>query len=145
MKRLSKREYEVIALYSKGLTFKEIGYALNINIRTAINYYMRVKTKDKSRVTRAKHSRDINKTELGLMIEVVVIEAKQYNKFFAGYNDNLTNLNERFFQARPLLCIKDVVRVVRMEYIKQCLVFTFNSFNRWKVNLTKKRTMKVAT
>lgn len=42
---ITKREFEVTFLYARGLTFKEMGFCLNIATRTAINYYMRVKAK----------------------------------------------------------------------------------------------------
>ena len=53
MKRLSKLQYEVIFLYSKGLTFKEI----DISLATASKgVYSQVVAKDKGRVTRDRKS-----------------------------------------------------------------------------------------
>ena len=57
MKKLTKLQYEVIFLYSKGLTFKEIDTAL---ATASKGVYSQVIAKDKSRVTRAKLSRETN-------------------------------------------------------------------------------------
>ena len=58
---ITKREYEVISLYAKGLTFKEIGNSLGIAMRTAINTYVRLKKKDTRRVSKAKALRNTEK------------------------------------------------------------------------------------
>ena len=59
MKKLTKLQYQVIFLYSKGLTFKEINKTLATASR---GVYSQVVSKDKGRVTRAKLSRVINST-----------------------------------------------------------------------------------
>lgn len=57
MKKLSQLQYEVIFLYSKGLTFKEIDTALTTASK---GVYSQVVSKDKGRVSRAKKSRETN-------------------------------------------------------------------------------------
>jgi len=133
MKAISKREYQVLALYSRGLTFKEIGNALNIAHRTAINYYMRVKVKDQSRIVRAKRSRAYNKSEFSKMLAEVIKEVKAHNKVMMQYT----------FMNKYIISIKDKGMSERINYINESLLFAYKSFNRWKVNLTKKRNAKV--
>ena len=57
MRKLSQLQYEVIFLYSKGLTFKEIDKALTTASKGA---YSQVLEKDRGRVTRSKLSRVTN-------------------------------------------------------------------------------------
>lgn len=132
MKVITKREYQVISLYSRGLTFKEIGYLLGIATRTAINYYMRVKVKDKGRVTRAKKSRAYNKSEFNIRLQELIITMREYNKRMMYY---------RFTQHKVKL-ISHEVKMLRYLYIKKSLEFTYQSYYRFKLNLLKNGTNK---
>ena len=79
MRKLSKLQYEVIFLYSKGLTFKEIDTSLSTASKGG---YSQVVAKDKSRVTKAKLSRKINlrnyKEDLKKYLDVVKVNNKHY-------------------------------------------------------------------
>ena len=130
MKRITKREYEVISLYSKGLTFKEIGSALQIATRTAINYYMRVKLKDKGRVTRAKISRSLNKMRFKILL-------KKYTGF-SKITREFSVHNGHFNEETP--SIEEIALLVRSQYIKDSLQFAFKSYYRFRIALLKKHT-----
>lgn len=127
MKVISKREHQVISLYSRGLKFREIATALSINTRTAITYYRRANTKDKGRVTRAKKSRVIHKSTFSTVLKINTTETKKIIKFYSIYNS----------QYRPLT-VKEATMLLRHDYIKESLVFAFQSYNRFKFNLLKK-------
>ncbi len=128
MKVFTKREYEVISLYSKGLKFKEIGHCLNIAERTAINYYMRVKSKDKSRVTRAKKSRAINKQSYKMLLKEVIQNVKEYNREIRRYG----------YTFRSEISITNQSKGFRLNYFDECLLFAFKSYYRFKLKNIKK-------
>lgn len=77
MKKLTQLQYEVIFLYSKGFTFKEI----DIELQTASKgFYFQVSEKDKGRVTRAKESRKINLDNYQKKLLVYLYDIKKNNK-----------------------------------------------------------------
>lgn len=125
---ITKREFEAISLYSKGLTFKEIGNCLNIATRTAINYYMRVKAKDKNRVTRAKKSRAINKHSYKMQLKEVIQEVRKYNSEIKRYG----------YTFRNEISIKNQSKVFRLNYFNECLLFAFKSFHKFKLHCANK-------
>lgn len=137
MKVITKREYQVISLYARGLKFREIGLHLGIATRTAINYYMRVKTKDKGRVTRAKKSRTFNKSDYKATSHTFV-------RFLESYNKNIENHYTSVYWKRhkPLRNIAKEVQLFRLIYIRESLEFAFKSYNRFKTNLLKKATKR---
>jgi DNA-binding CsgD family transcriptional regulator len=120
---ITKREFEVISLYSRGLTFKEMGFCLNIATRTAINYYMRVKAKDKSRITRAKKSRAINKQSYIIQLQEVVKDARKYNREIRRYG----------YTFRNELSIKNQSKIFRLNYFHECLLFAFKSYCKFRL------------
>jgi len=135
MKVITKREYQVISLYARGLKFKEIGLYLGIATRTAINYYMRVKKKDKGRVTRAKKSRAFKKSDYSQSLHELSKTIREYNKSMMYYS----------FTQYKVKSLTYEIKVLRFKYIKESLKFAYQSYNRFKLNLLKKKTVKVNT
>ncbi|WP_373033569.1 hypothetical protein [Sulfurovum sp.] len=125
---MTKREFEVISLYSKGLKFKEIGHCLNIVERTAINYFMRAKAKDKSRINRAKRSRAINKQYYKMRLKEVIQDAKEYNREIKKYG----------YTFRSELSIKNQSKVLRLKYFDECLIFAYKSYHRFRLKSATK-------
>lgn len=128
MRVFTKREFEVFSLYSKGLKFKEIGHCLNIAERTAINYYMRVKAKDKSRVTRAKRSRVVNKHSYKMQLKEVVQEVRNYNR----------NIKRHGYTFRNEISIKNQSKVFRLNYFNECLLLAFKSYHKFRLKSANK-------
>lgn len=124
---ITKREFEVISLYSKGLTFKEIGNCLNIATRTVINYYMRVKAKDKKRGTRAKRSRAINKHSYKVRLNEIIQEVKKYNRDIKRYG----------YTFRNEISIKNQSKVFRLNYFNECLLLAFKSYHKFRLKSAK--------
>lgn len=125
---ITKREFEVISLYSKGLKFKEIGHSLNIAERTAINYYMRVKAKDKGRIKRAKQSRAINKQSYTMQLKEVLHDVKEYNR----------EVRRNKYTFRSEISIKNKSNLLRLKYLDECLVFTYKNYHRFKLKSIKR-------
>lgn len=123
MLRYTKREFEVVALYSKGLTFKEIGNILNIATRTAINYFMQVKVKDKSRISRAKKSRAINKQSYMIRLKEVIRDTREYNREIKRYG----------YTFRSEISIKYQSQILRLKYFDECLLFAYKSYHRFRL------------
>lgn len=128
MRVFTKRDYEIILLYSKGLKFKEIGYCLNIAERTAINYFMRVKAKDKGKINRAKKSRAINKQYYTMKLKEVIRNVREYNREIRRYG----------YTFRSEISIKDQANVMRLNYFDECLLFAYKSYNKAKLKNIKK-------
>lgn len=120
---ITKREHEIISLYTRGLTFKEMGFCLNIATRTAINYYMRVKAKDKSRISRAKKSRAINKQSYIMQLKEVIQDARKYNNEIRRYG----------YTFRTEISIKNQSKVYRLNYFNECLIFAFKSWHKFRL------------
>ena len=129
MKAITKREFEVIALYSKGLKFKEIGHSLNIAERTAINYYMRVKAKSKQHITKAKHSRAISKQLYKMRLKEVIHKVREHNNEIRRYGHNFIKQ----------ISLKNQSKILRLTYFDECLEFAFSGYCRMKLKNIKKR------
>jgi DNA-binding CsgD family transcriptional regulator len=125
---ITKREFEVISLYTRGLTFKEIGNCLNIATRTAINYYMRLKAKDKSRINRAKKSRAINKQCYKIRLKEVIQDTEAYNREIKKYG----------YTFRSELSIKNQSKLLRLNYFDECLLFAYKSYHRFRLKSSTK-------
>lgn len=132
MKTITKREFEIIALYSKGLTFKEMGSCLNIATRTAINYYMRAKEKGKTPITKAKRSRYTNKSLYKTKLNEVVNITKKLN-----------NDMKRYTTSDKQVSIKQQSQLFRINYIDDCLVFAYKSYYENRLKKAKKLKRKV--
>lgn len=125
---ITKREFEVISLYARGLTFQEMGNCLNIATRTAINYYMRIKVKDKSRVIRAKKSRAKNKHIYKMQLKEVIQEVRNYNR----------DIKRHGYTLRNEISIKNQSKVFRLNYFNECLLFAFKSYHKFKLQSANK-------
>ena len=79
MKKLTKLQYQVIFLYSKGLRFKEIDLLL---ATTSKGVYSQVILKDKSRITRAKVSKEKNIKNYTDEVTKYLDEVTLHNKYF---------------------------------------------------------------
>ena len=93
MKKLTQLQYEVIFLYSKGLTFKEIDTAL---ATASKGVYSQVVSKDKSRVTRAKKARETNLNNYKIELNKYIKDIKKKNRYY----------NNLFLDNRYSICIK---------------------------------------
>lgn len=133
MRKLSQLQYEVIFLYSKGLTFKEIDTTLTTASR---GVYSQVVAKDKSRVTRAKLSRKTNlknyKEELKKYLDTV----KENNKYFKK--------STQWIKEKYTLKIEVAKDRFRKKYIIDSLDKSYKSYSKYKLTFLKNHLEKVA-
>jgi hypothetical protein len=133
MRKLSQLQYEVIFLYSKGLTFKEIDTALTTASR---GVYSQVVAKDKSRVTRAKLSRKTN--------------LKNYKEELKKYLDTVKENNKLFKNSTQWLKEKYTIKIevakdrFRKKYIIDSLDKSYKSYSKYKLTFLKNHLEKVA-
>lgn len=120
---LSKREFEVLSLYKAGLTFREVGLCLHIAERTAINFFVRARNKDKPRARRAKQSRTTHKDSYKMSLKEVMLDVKRYNR-----NEYCTTK----------ISLDDAKRNHRLNYMSDALVSAFREWNRYKLKNAKK-------
>ena len=122
MRKLSQLQYEVIFLYSKGLTFKEIDKALSTASRGA---YIQVLEKDKGRVTRSKISRVTNmrnyKEDLKKYLDTVKEDNKHYKEYTQWLKDKYT------------IDIEIAKVSFRNQYIKAMMDKSFKSYSKYKL------------
>ena len=133
MRKLSQLQYEVIFLYSKGLTFKEIDKALTTASKGA---YSQVLEKDKGRVTRAKLSRVTNIRNYKEDLKKYLDTVKENNKF---YKNHIEWIKEKY-----TIDIEIAKVSFRNQYIKDMLDKSFKSYNRYKLTFLKNHLEKVA-
>ncbi len=133
MRKLSKLQYEVIFLYSKGLTFKEIDTSLSTASKGG---YSQVVAKDKSRVTKAKLSRKINlrnyKEDLKKYLDVVKVNNKHYKNYTQGIKEKYT------------IKIEVAKDRFRKKYINDSLDKSYKSYSKYKLTFLKNHLEKVA-
>jgi len=125
MNKLTQLQYETIYLYSKALKFNEID---NLLLTSSKGVYMQVMTKDKSRVTRAKKSREINLNRYKQDFSKYIFEIKLHNK---EYKNNIIFLNiakENF----------------RNNYLNECMIKSLKSYNKYKLTFLKNHLQNVA-
>ncbi|BFU76937.1 hypothetical protein ALC152_01520 [Arcobacter sp. 15-2] len=125
MNKLTQLQYEVIFLYSKGFTFKEID---NLLVTSSKGVYMQVMSKDKGRVTRAKKSREINLNRYKQDSSKYIFEIKLHNK---EYKNNIISLDiakENF----------------RNNYLNDCMIKSLKSYNKYKLTFLKNHLQNVA-
>ena len=125
MNKLTQLQYETIYLYSKALKFNEID---NLLLTSSKGVYMQVMTKDKSRVTRAKKSREINLNRYKQDFSKYIFEIKLHNK---EYKNNIIFLNiakENF----------------RNNYLNDCMIKSLKSYNKYKLTFLKNHLQNVA-
>lgn len=133
MKKLSQLQYEVIFLYSKGLTFKEIDTTLATASR---GVYSQVVAKDKSRVTRAKLSRETNLKNYKEELKKYLIDVKVNNKY---YKNSTLWIKEKYTIKIELA--KDRFR---KKYIIDSLDKSYKSYSKYKLTFLKNHLEKVA-
>ena len=133
MRKLTKLQYQVIFLYSKGLTFKEIDKALTTASKGA---YSQVLEKDKGRVTRAKLSRVTNIRNYKEDLKKYLDTVKENNKF---YKNHIEWIKEKY-----TIDIEIAKVSFRNQYIKDMLDKSFKSYNRYKLTFLKNHLEKVA-
>ena len=133
MRKLSKLQYKVVFLYSKGLTFKEIDTALATASKGS---YSQVVAKDKSRVTRAKLSRKINlknyKEDLKKYLDVVKVNNKHYKNYTQWIKEKYT------------IKIEVAKDGFRRKYINDSLDKSYKSYSKYKLTFLKNHLEKVA-
>ena len=133
MRKLSQLQYEVIFLYSKGLTFKEIDEALNTASRGA---YIQVLEKDKGRVTRSKLSRLTNMRNYKEDLKKYLDTVKEHNK---NYKNQIQWLRDKY-----TIDIKVAKVSFRNQYIKAMMDKSFKSYNGYKLTFLKNHIDKFA-
>ena len=133
MKRLSKLQYEVIFLYSKGLTFKEI----DISLATASKgVYSQVVAKDKGRVTRAKKARETNLNSYKIELNKYIKEVKKNNKHYKNYT--------QWIKEKYVIPIEVAKDGFRRKYINDSLDKSYKSYSKYKLTFIKNHLEKVA-
>ena len=133
MKRLSKLQYEVIFLYSKGLTFKEI----DISLATASKgVYSQVVAKDKGRVTRAKKARETNLNNYKIELNKYIKEVKKNNKHYKNYT--------QWIKDKYTIKIEVAKDGFRRKYINDSLDKSYKSYSKYKLTFLKNHLEKVA-
>ena len=133
MRKLTKLQYQVIFLYSKGLTFKEIDKALTTASKGA---YSQVLEKDKGRVTRAKLSRVTNIRNYKEDLKKYLDTVKENNKF---YKNHIEWIKEKY-----TIDIEIAKVSFRNQYIKAMMDKSFKSYNGYKLTFLKNHLEKVA-
>lgn len=133
MRKLTQLQYEVIFLFSKGLTFKEIDTAL---ATASKGVYSQILIKDKSRVTRAKISRQVNQ--------------RNYKQDLKNHLDNVKENNKHFRKSIQWIKEKYTVKIevakdgFRKKYINDSLDKSYKSYNKYKLTFLKNHLEKVA-
>ena len=133
MKLLTQLQYEVICLYSKGLTFKEIDSLLTTASKGA---YSQVVAKDKSRVTRAKRSRDINLNSYKIELNKYLKEVKKNNKQCKDFT--------QWLKEKYIIPIEVAKALFRRKYINDSLDKSYKSYSNYKLTFIKNHLAKVA-
>ncbi len=126
MKKLSKLQYQVIFLYSKGLTFKEIDKALATASKGA---YSQVLAKDKSRVTRAKLSRVTNTRNYKEDLKKYLHTVKENNSFCKNHIE--------WIREKYTIDVEIAKHRFRNQYINDMLDRSFKSYSKYKLTFLK--------
>ena len=133
MRKLTKLQYEVIFLYSKGLTFKEIDTALATASR---GVYSQVLTKDRSRITRAKLSRNINLRNYKVELKKYLDEVKENNKYYKN--------STQWIKEKYTIKIEIAKDRFRKKYIIDSLDKSYKSYSKYKLTFLRNHLEKVA-
>ena len=127
MKKLTQLQYEVIFLYSKGLTFKEIDSLLKTSSK---GVYTQVLAKDKGRVTRAKISREKNVNNYKINLLVYMCQVKEHNKRYKN--------STQWIKDRNTIPIKKAKANFRKKYLHECMDKSFKSYSKYKITVLRK-------
>ena len=133
MKKLTQLQYEVIFLYSKGLTFKEIDTALTTASK---GVYNQVVAKDKGRVTRAKKARETNLNSYKIELNKYIKEVKKNNKHYKNYT--------QWIKEKYVIPIEVAKDGFRRKYINDSLDKSYKSYSKYKLTFLKNHLEKVA-
>lgn len=133
MRKLTKLQYEVIFLYSKGLTFKEIDTALTTASR---GVYSQVLAKDRSRITRAKLSRNINLRNYKVELKKYLDEVKENNKYYKN--------STQWIKEKYTIKIEIAKDRFRKKYIIDSLDKSYKSYSKYKLTFLRNHLEKVA-
>lgn len=131
MRKLTQLQYDVIFLYAKGLTFKEIDTAL---ITTSKGVYSQVLAKDKGRVTRAKKARKTNLYSYHQELKIYIDDIKKKN----------SNWKKIFSDNRYSICTNLAKNSFRKKYIDDSLDKSYKSYCKYKLTFLKNHLEKVA-
>lgn len=131
MRKLTQLQYDVIFLYSKGLTFKEIDTAL---ATASKGVYSQVVLKDKSRVTRAKISRRTNLNSYQKELKFYIADIKKKN----------SNWKKIFLDDKYTICTNLAKNSFRKKYINDSLDKAYKSYCKYKLTFIKNHLEKVA-
>ena len=133
MRKLSKLQYKVIFLYSKGLTFKEIDTALTTASK---GVYNQVVAKDKGRVTRAKKARETNLNSYKIELNKYLKEVKKNNKQCKDFT--------QWIKEKYTIKIEVAKDGFRRKYINDSLDKSYKSYSKYKLTFLKNHLEKVA-
>ena len=133
MRKLSQLQYEVIFLYSKGLTFKEIDTSL---VTAPKGVYSQVVAKDKGRVTRAKKARETNLNSYKIELNKYIKEVKKNNKHYKNYT--------QWIKEKYTIKIEVAKDGFRRKYINDSLDKSYKSYSKYKLKFIKNHLEKVA-
>ena len=133
MKKLSQLQYEVIFLYSKGLTFKEIDTTLATASR---GVYSQVVAKDKGRITRAKLSRKTNLKNYKEDLKKYLLDVKVKNKYYKN--------STQWIKEKYTIKIELAKDRFRKKYITDSLDKSYKSYSKYKLTFLKNHLEKVA-
>ena len=133
MRKLTQLQYEVIFLYSKGLTFKEIDTAL---VTASKGVYSQVVAKDKGRVTRAKKARETNLNSYKIELNKYIKEVKKNNKHYKNYT--------QWIKEKYVIPIEVAKDGFRRKYINDSLDKSYKSYSKYKLTFIKNHLEKVA-
>ena len=133
MRKLSKLQYKVVFLYSKGLTFKEIDTALTTASK---GVYNQVVAKDKGRVTRAKKARETNLNSYKIELNKYLKEVKKNNKQCKDFT--------QWIKEKYTIKIEVAKDGFRRKYINDSLDKSYKSYSKYKLTFLKNHLEKVA-
>ena len=133
MKKLSQLQYEVIFLYSKGLTFKEIDTTL---ATASSGVYSQVVAKDKGRITRAKLSRKTNLKNYKEDLKKYLLDVKVKNKYYKN--------STQWIKEKYTIKIEIAKDRFRKKYIIDSLDKSYKSYCKYKLTFLKNHLEKVA-
>ena len=133
MRKLSQLQYEVIFLYSKGLTFKEIDTTLTTASR---GVYSQVVSKDKSRITRAKISRETNLKNYKVELKKYLDDVKENNKYYKN--------STQWIKEKYTIKIEVAKDRFRKNYIINSLDKSYKSYSKYKLTFLKNHLAKVS-
>jgi DNA-binding CsgD family transcriptional regulator len=123
--QLSKRQFETLALYSKGLKFKEIGLCLKISERTAINHFMNIKKK--KRTQKATRIRQQKKAAYKAVLKSEIKKVQKYNQTVRKYK--LSKDNE--------VSTISTKKITRIKYLNESLLSMHRSYYKHRLKEAK--------